>query len=106
MDRYQSMLRLKAVYEEILHEGDGKLFLEREDEVDHLFLVMQSTDEGPYNKLESDMLKNLSELNHSIECLLIKSMNRMKQVHAMTPKVSKQYDNTGVIESYFYDRKY
>ena len=105
MDRYQTLLQLKNIYEEILQGGDGRVFLQREEEVDNLFLILLSREDEEYSQLEMDMLKVLSELNHSMESLLNASMNQMKRNHVMSSKVSKQYDAPTLIDSYFYDRK-
>lgn len=105
MERYQAMLQLKEIYDDILSVGDGERYLQREAEVDNLFHMLELSEDEPYNSIEIELLQILSELNHSMESLLITSMNRMQQSRAMSTKLSKRYDAPLVTDSYFYDRK-
>lgn len=106
MDRFQIMQQLKDIYEEILQGEDGRVFLQREADVENLYLILQSSENKKYSESEKDMLRILSELNESMQSLLITSMNRMQQAHVMSSKVSQQYEAPIFADSYFYDRKY
>ena len=105
MERYQTMIQVKELYEEILATGDGEYYLQREEEIDNLFLILQSSDKKTYSPLEIEMLQTLSELNQSMELLLTNSMNRMRKTRAMSTKLVKKYDASINTDSYFYDRK-
>lgn len=106
MDRYQTMLTLKSVLEEVLRQGEVKNLMARENEIDHLYHLLQSREQEEYNQVEIDMLNELLELNDSVKLLVTKSMNQMQKTHALSSKVSKSYDSVGINESYFYDGKY
>ncbi|RAR42446.1 hypothetical protein [Paenibacillus sp. MDMC362] len=106
MDRYQTMLALRCVLEEVLQQGDVKGLLARENEIDHLYHLLQTREEEEYNQVEIDMLNELVELNDSVKMLVTESMNQMQQTHALSSRVSRSYDSAGVNESYFYDGKF
>lgn len=106
MERFQIMQQLKDIYEGILQGKDGRLYLQREAEVENLYLILQSSEDKKYSESEMDMLRVLSELNASMQSLLSTSMNRMQQAHEMSSKVSQQYEAPIFTDSYFYDRKY
>lgn len=105
MNRYQTMVKLKSIYEEILVENQASAFLERESDIDQLYAELQSNEREPYTDSEMDILGTLLELHQRTEELLSISMSELKRAQAMSSRVSKQYDNYSVTDSYFYDRK-
>lgn len=105
MDRTQMILKLIGIYEEILSSEDANYYLNREAEAEQLYLVLQSLSD-PYSESEKRLLMNLIELNQAIQKLLTTSMLELQHVRLITPKASKQYENPGIVDSYFYDKKY
>lgn len=105
MDRNQMILKLIGIYEEVISSKDANYYLNREAEIEQLFLVLQSQSD-PYSESEKGLLMDLVKLNQAVQTLLLTSMSELQHARLITPKASKQYENPGIVDSYFYDRKY
>lgn len=106
MQRYEAMQDLKRIYEEVIARGDAKLYLQKEDEVGHLFHILHSTQEKPYDSEELALLESLSQLNALIESLVSNALSRMQKSHNMSPVITRHYEQAADYnESYFYDKK-
>ncbi|WP_153980134.1 hypothetical protein [Paenibacillus xylanilyticus] len=105
MERYQVMVLLKKLYEEIIESQDAKIYLLHEERIDQLFNVLHSKENKQYDLNELVILSDLNELNNSIQALIELALNRMQKSHDMAPLLTKQYETAILTESYFIDRK-
>ncbi|MGE7825174.1 hypothetical protein [Paenibacillus sp. NPDC093718] len=106
MQRYEVMQDLKRIYEEVIADGDARLYLNKTDEVEHLFNILYSNQGEPYDSNELALLECLSRLNASIESLVSDARNRMQKSHNMSPVITRHYEQAAdYSESYFYDKK-
>lgn len=106
MERIQIMQDVKHLYEAIIEAGDAKFYLDKQEDIDHLYEILYSMQAEPYTAPEKELLQELIQFNALVQSMVKTALDRMQKSHDLSPVVARHYEQRAYNEAYFYDKKY